>query len=62
VGVFAQLEKNLNLFQNCAKARDAKSKDLGKRIEGRKKITLPNDLILKIKQLRRKPVGKNVKQ
>lgn len=56
-GVFAQLEKN-QLVSKLRKARDAKSKEHGKRIEGRKKITIPNDLILKIKQLRRKPIGK----
>ena len=63
-GVFAHLEKN-QLVSKLRKARDAKSKDLGKRIEGRKKITLPNDLILKIKRLRRKPIGlkrKTIKQ
>ncbi|MDC0266672.1 recombinase family protein [bacterium] len=63
-GVFAQLEKN-QLVSKLRKARDAKSKDLGKRIEGRKKITLPNELILKIKRLRRKPIGlkrKTIKQ
>ncbi len=56
-GVFSQLERS-QLVSKLRKARDAKSKEHGKRIEGRKKITIPNDLILKIKQLRRKPVGK----
>ena len=56
-GVFSQLEKS-QLVSKLRKARDAKSKEHGKRIEGRKKITIPNDLILKIKQLRRKPIGK----
>jgi site-specific DNA recombinase len=63
-GVFAQLEKN-QLVSKLRKARDAKSKDLGRRIEGRRKITLPNELILKIKRLRRKPIGlkrKTIKQ
>jgi site-specific DNA recombinase len=63
-GVFAQLEKN-QLVSKLRKARDAKSKEHGEGIEGRKKITLPNDLILKIKKLRRKPFGakrKTIKQ
>ena len=63
-GVFSQLEKS-QLVSKLRKARDAKSKDLGRRIEGRRKITLPNELILKIKRLRRKPIGlkrKTIKQ
>jgi DNA invertase Pin-like site-specific DNA recombinase len=55
-GVFAQLEKS-QLVSKLRKARDAKSKSLGKRIEGRKKITLPSELIQKIKKLRRKPAN-----
>jgi len=55
-GVFAQLEKS-QLVSKLKKARDAKSKALGKRIEGRKKLSLPPDLILKIKKLRRKPAN-----
>jgi len=55
-GVFAQLEKS-QLVSKLRKARDAKSKALGKRIEGRKKLSLPPDLILKIKKLRRKPAN-----
>ena len=55
-GVFAQLEKS-QLVSKLRKARDAKSKSLGKRIEGRKKISLPSELIQKIKKLRRKPTN-----
>jgi site-specific DNA recombinase len=55
-GVFAQLEKS-QLVSKLKKARDAKSKALGKRIEGRKILSLPPDLILKIKKLRRKPAN-----
>ena len=53
-GVFAQLDKSM-IVSKLKKARDAKSKELGKRCEGRKKSPFSSDLILKIKKLRRKP-------
>ena len=53
-GVFAQLDKSM-IVSKLKKARDAKSKELGRRCEGRKKAPFSADLILKIKKLRRKP-------
>ena len=53
-GVFAQLDKSM-IVSKLKKARDAKSKELGFRCEGRKKAPFSADLILKIKKLRRKP-------
>ena len=52
--VFAQLDKSM-IVSKLKKARDAKSKELGRRCEGRKKSPFSEDLILKIKKLRRKP-------
>ena len=53
-GVFAQLDKSM-IVSKLKKARDAKSKELGRRCEGRKKAPFSQDLILKITKLRRKP-------
>ena len=56
-GVFAQLEKRA-LVAKLKSGRDAKSRELGKRCEGRKKKYLNSDILIRIKKLRRKPKQK----
>ena len=56
-GVFSQLEKRA-LVAKLKSGRDAKSRELGKRCEGRKKKYLNSDILIRIKKLRRKPKQK----
>ena len=56
-GVFAQLEKR-TLVAKLKSGRDAKSKELGKRCEGRKEKYENSELMGRIKQLRKKPRNK----
>lgn len=55
-GVFAQLEKS-QLVSKLKKARDAKSSEVGHRVEGRKRRPYAQALVERVKKLRRKPVG-----